>query len=236
MAGDGPGLPQRPDQLTVDVVDLDRRKTQARQPGRLAGLADESGQRIAILAVAVAAEVDARKDDLAVPLAHSAADLRQDRGGAAAPRSAADERNDTEVAREAATVLDLDERSHSLRSRFGADAAERAELAGDERRSVLRRARDDGHVLGHARERGAAQIRTAPRHVDVAVRPRRTRDGMARLPDRLVRDPARVDDCNVAFVGEFAMTFAKQAFPHGLYIGLRNLAAEEADGKARHGG
>ena len=65
---DGRRLAQRRDELVVDVVDLDRREAQAREPRRRAGLAHEARQVVARLAVAEAAEVDAGEDDLAVAL------------------------------------------------------------------------------------------------------------------------------------------------------------------------
>ena len=58
-----------------DVVDLDRREPQPREPRRRAGLADEPRERVAGLAVAKAAEVDAGQHDLAVPLGDAPADL-----------------------------------------------------------------------------------------------------------------------------------------------------------------
>ena len=100
-------------------------------PGSRAGLADEPRQRVAGLAVAEAAEVDAGEDDLAVALRDAALDLAEHRVGAAAARRPADERDHAEGAREAAAVLDLHERARPVEPRVGLDAADRADVAGD---------------------------------------------------------------------------------------------------------
>ena len=90
--------------------------------------------------------------------------------GAAAARRAAHERDDAEVARERAAVLDLHERAHAVEPRVGLDAADRTDVAGDERGGLLAALRDDDDVLGQAGERVAAEVRAAAGDVDAAVR------------------------------------------------------------------
>src|SRR5206468_8020413 len=99
-------LPQRRHELRVDVVDLDGREPEAREPGDLADRTDEPGQRVAGSAVAVAAEVDAGEDDLLVALSNAPTGLVEHRGGDAAPGRAANRRDHAEGTREAAPVLD----------------------------------------------------------------------------------------------------------------------------------
>src|SRR5919204_6657108 len=123
-------LPKRCHELVVDVVDLDRRQAQAGEAWDRTGLADEAGEREARLAVAVAAQVDPGQHDLAMALRDAPPDLGEDRSGAPAPRSTPDERDDTEVAREAAAVLDLDEGADAIKPGVRADTADRAHVAG----------------------------------------------------------------------------------------------------------
>ena len=80
-------LAQRRDEVVAEVVHLDRREAQALDPGQRARLADESRQRVPRLAIAEAAEVDARKHDLAMALRDAALDLREHRAGAPAARA-----------------------------------------------------------------------------------------------------------------------------------------------------
>src|SRR5205823_2948395 len=114
-----------------DVIDLDRRETEAGQPRRRARFADEARQVVAGGTVAVAAEVDAREDDLAVPLLDPTRDFGEHRGRAAAARGTTDEGDDAEVAREAAAVLHLDEGADAVEAGVGLDAADRAHVPGD---------------------------------------------------------------------------------------------------------
>ena len=81
VAGSGRRLAQRPDELRLDVVDLDRREAKAGEPGSLPRLAHEARERVAGSPVAVAAEIDPGEYDLTVPLLHAAPDLAQDRLG-----------------------------------------------------------------------------------------------------------------------------------------------------------
>ena len=197
MAADRRRLAQRRDQRIVDVVDLDRREPQALEARRRARRADEPRQVVAGVAVAVAAEVDPREDDLTVALRDAARDLAQHGVGAAAARRAAHERDDAEVARERAAVLHLHERAHAVEPRVRLDAADRADVAGDEGGRLLAALRDDDDVLGQSGERVAREVRAAARHVDAAVRARCARGFLARLRDGLVRHAAGVDDRDV---------------------------------------
>src|SRR5919112_2008968 len=69
---------------------------------------------------------------------YPAAHLREHGLRASTARRAAHERDDAEVAREGAAVLDLHERAHTVDTRVGLDAADRAHVAGDERGRLLR--------------------------------------------------------------------------------------------------
>jgi hypothetical protein len=77
------GLAQGGDELAVDVVDLDRREAQPGETGELAELANQPREPVAGLAVAVAAEIDAGEDDLAVVLRHAPPCLANDGRGRA---------------------------------------------------------------------------------------------------------------------------------------------------------
>src|SRR4051812_42950436 len=137
MAAHSRRLAQRVDQLAVDVVHLDRREAQAREPGNRADLAHEARQLVPGVAVAVAAEVDPGEDDLAMSLFDPPVRLREHRAGGAAARGTAHERDHAEVAGEAAAVLDLDERSNAIEACVCLHAAERSDGTGDERRRLL---------------------------------------------------------------------------------------------------
>ena len=84
VAGDGRRLAQRGDQRLVHMVDLNRRESQALESRRRPDGADEAGEIDTPLAVAVAPEVDAGEDDLAVALGDAAFDLSEHVLGAAA--------------------------------------------------------------------------------------------------------------------------------------------------------
>ena len=142
----GRRLAQRGDERVVHVVDLDRAEPQPLETRRGADLAHEARQVVAGVAVAEAAEVDPREDDLAVALLDAAAHLAQHRVRAAAARRAANERDHAEVARERAAVLDLHERAHAVEPRVGLHAADRADVACDERGRLLGALRDDRDV------------------------------------------------------------------------------------------
>ena len=214
------------------MVDFDRRETQAREPRRLARLADESRQGGA--RVAETAQVDSRQNDFFVTLSYATADLAQHCLGAAATRGAADERDHAEVAGEAAAVLDLHEGAYALEPRRALHAGDRADVAGDRGRRVLAPALDDGDMPRQARECVALQVRTAPRHVDPRVRACSARRGAPRLGHRLVRDAAGVDDRDVGRAVALLVTVGEQTLAYGLRIEVRHLAAQKTDREARH--
>ena len=146
VPGDGRRLAQRGDERVVDVVDLDRGEAEPIEARRRAGLAHEPRQVVARFTVAEAAEVDPGQHDLAVALLDAAADLAQHGGGGTAARGAANERDHAEAARERAAVLDPDEGADAFEPRVGLNAADRADITGDERRALLGRAGDDSDV------------------------------------------------------------------------------------------
>ena len=228
-------LAERGDQVVGEVVHLDGGQPKPLDTGERTGFAHESRERVPGFAVAEAAEVDAREDDLAMPLRHAPLDLGKNGSGAAAPRAAANERDHAERARERAAVLDLHERARALETRVRLDAADRADVARDDVGNVLARPCDHGDV-GRDLLEGVTQVRGAARHVDPSVRPRGARDGLARLRDGLVRHAARVDDGDVAVARDLHVPVAEQALAHCLRVGVRHLAAQEADGEARHRG
>src|SRR5581483_8894871 len=172
------------------MVDLDRAQPKTLEPRRRAGLAYEPREVVLRRTVAEAPQVDARQDDLTMALLDPARNFAQHGCSAPTPRAAADERDHAEVARERATVLDLHEGADALEARVGANAADRADVAGDERRSLLRPLRDDDHVLGQPRERLAAQTRRAAGQVHPSVVTCRARGRLAALRDRFVRHAA----------------------------------------------
>src|SRR5581483_4546511 len=178
----------------------------------------------------------AREHDLLVALLDAPAHFGQDRGGAAAARRAADERDHAEVARERTAVLDLHERAHTVEARVGLHAADRADVAGDERRSLFTPTRDDGDAGRQAGERGGRQVRRTSGEVDATVRARRARGGLSRLRNGLAGDAAAADHGDVARgVVALDVTVAKQPLAHLLRIGMRDLAAKEVDAERRHG-
>ncbi len=215
------------------MVHLDRREAQAFQPGRAAGLADEPRERVAGGAVAEAAEVDAGQHHLAMPLIDATTNLREHRRGRAAARGAADERDHAERARERAAVLDLHERSDAVEPVLRVDAADRANVAGDECRGFGAGPPCDDDVRRRPVE-GAFEVRGAPRHVDRARRTRRARGGLTRLRDRFVRDAARVDDLDLAALCDLEMTVGEQPLADRLSVRERDLAAEEPRRERRH--
>jgi hypothetical protein len=66
------------------------------------------------------------------------------------------------------------------------------------------------------------------------VRPSRARDGLARLGDGLVRDAARVEDRDLRVARALLVTVGEQALADLAGVRMRDLAAEEADGKRGH--
>src|SRR5215211_4702268 len=166
MLRDSRRLAQRLDQLRRDVVDLDRGEAQPLESRRGGDIANQARQREPGIAVAEAAEVDSGQDDLAMPLRDAAANLADHRLRAPAPRPAADERDDAEVARERAAVLDLDEGAHAFQARVSLDAADRADVAGDKLRGLVASAGHDDDVLRQVSKRLAVEVRAAARDVD----------------------------------------------------------------------
>ena len=228
-------LAQRGDERVAHVVDLDRAEPEPGEPGDLPRLADEARQVVARLAVAEAAEVDPGQHDLAVALRDAAADLAEHGVGAAAARRAAHERDHAEVARERAAVLDLHEGAHAVEPGVGLDAADRADVAGDERGRVLAAAGDDRDVRGEARRTPRPQIGRAACQVDAAVRARGPGGRLAALGDRLVRDAAGADHgdvCVRAGAGRaraVLVAVGKQPLADLLDVRMGDLAAEKVD-------
>ncbi len=170
-----------------------------------------------------------------MPLGDPAADLAEDRLDTAAARAAANERDDAEGAGEGAAVLDAHEGPRALEAPIRLDAADRADVTGDEGGRLLGAAADDDHVRGQSRERVAGEVGAAARDVDPPVRARGPRDRPARLPHRLVRDAAGVDDGDVA-AGRLGVAVAEQRLADPHRVRVRDLAAEEASREGRHGG
>ena len=174
VAGDGRRLAQRGEQLAVDVVHLDRGEPEARQArrrpprGRAARACSRPRGR-------GAAEVDARQHDLAVALLDAAPNLGEDRLRPPAARRAAHLRDHAEIAREAAAVLNLDERAHPVETCIRLDAADRADVTGDEAGVSSLGLATTMTFAGRPREGVAGEVRAAAGDVDPAVRPRRTR-------------------------------------------------------------
>ena len=227
-------LSQRGHELVVDVVDLDRREAQPLDALDRAGRSDQAGELHAGGAVAEAAEVDAGEDDLAVALRHPLPDLAEHGLGAARASRAPHERDHAERARERAAVLDLHEGANAVELRIGLDAADRADVAGDGLDRLLDLARNDRDVRGKPGEGGLGEPGPAAGHVHARMRASRSRGGLARLREALVRDAARVHDGNVAASLHLAVAVAEQPLAQRLRVGLRDLAAEETDGEARH--
>ncbi len=159
------------------------------------------------------------------PLPH----LTQDGVCAAAARGAANERDDAEPARERAAVLDPDERPDPVEARVRLDAAERADVAGDERSRLLGALRDDGHVRGQSCEPAWSEIRGTTGQVDAPVGAGGARGGLAALREPLVRHAAAVDDNDVRAGRCFGVAVGEQAFADLASIDVRDLAAEEFD-------
>src|SRR5437764_13713686 len=171
MARRGRRLAQRIDESRAHVVDLDRREPESLEPRCLTGGTDEPRQVESLLTVAIAAEVDAREHDFAMPLRDAAGDLGEHGARAAAARTAPDERDDAEVAREAATVLNLDERADAIEASVRLHAADRTDIAGDELGGLLAALRDDDDVLGQAGESAGGEVRPATGDVDTVMCP-----------------------------------------------------------------
>jgi hypothetical protein len=166
-------------------------------------------------------------------LCDSPAHLFEDCIGRPAARRTPHERNDAEVAREAAAVLHLDERPDPLETRLAASAADRPDVARHEGRRLLARPCDDGHVVGHPGE-CVGQIRGATGYVHARVGSCGAGDRLPRLPHRLVRDTAAVHDRNLGVVPALDVAVANECLAHLLRVVMRYLAAEEADREGRH--
>ena len=194
------------------LISIEDRRRRSR-PVELADLPDEPRQRVAGVPVAIAAQVDAGQDDLAVALRDPPAHLVEHRGSSAAARAAAHERDHAEVAGEAAAVLDLHERTHAIEACVGLHAADRAHVARHEGRRLLASPPHDGDVLRKPGERVAREVRRAAGDVHLAVSPRRACSGLSRLADGLVCNAARVDDGDIGadVVGALYMTVARGA-------------------------
>ena len=130
--------------------------------------------------------------NFAVALARAFRSRRAPRRRACSARRA-DQQDHTEVAREAAAVLHLDEGANAIEARLGLDAADRT-VAGDELGRLLRCRPNHGDVGRQRRERIAGEVRGAACDVDPAVGSRGAGGGLAWLRDRLVRHAAAVDD------------------------------------------
>ena len=115
------------------------------------------------------------------------------RGGAAS-RFTANERDHTEVAGEAAAVLDFYEGAYPVEAGVRLNAADRADVPGHEGRCLLTRPGDDRDVGGETREGVAGEIGRTAGHVDALVRSGRAHRGLPRFSDRLVRDATRIHD------------------------------------------
>src|SRR5207244_2972311 len=123
--------------------------------------------------------------------------------------------DDAEAARERASVLDLHERAHTVEGcARTADAGDRADVAGDERRRLLRAPADDGHVLRQAGEPAAGEVGAAAGHVDAPVGAGGAGGGLAALCERLVRDATAADHGDVRLLPRTGgrVTVREQAF------------------------
>ena len=219
------------------MVDLDRAEPQPLEPRRRARLADEPRQVEPRVAVAEAAEVDPREHHLAMALLDATTNLGEDGLRAAAARGAAHERDHAEVAAEGTAVLDLDERAHAVDPGVGLHAPDRADVARHECGGCLAALRDDGHVLGQARECVARQVGAATGDVDAPMAARGPCGGLAALGERLVRDAARADHGDVrARAVQLVVAVPKQRLADLVHVGMRDLAAEEVDAERRHAG
>ena len=133
--------------------------------------------------------------------------------------------------------MDLHERAHPVEPRVALHTADRPDVAGHDAGRLLAPARHDGDVRRQAREGICREIRRAARHIDAAMCPRGARSGVPRLADRLVRDATRVDhrDLRTSVLRLFDVAVAEEALTDLVSIGMRDLAAEKADGERRHG-
>src|SRR5262245_54200037 len=150
------------------MIHLDRGEAQTLQAGDGADLAHEPIEPIAGVAIAEAAQVDAREHDFWMTLRDPALDLGEHRRRSPAPSGAAHLRDHAEAAAEAAAVLDLDERPNALEAMLGLNAPDRTDRAGDRRRSILTRPAHDAHVARGGGE-CAREVRAAAGHVDLPV-------------------------------------------------------------------
>ena len=166
------------------------------------------GERVAVLAVAIAPEVDARENDLPMSLLHALSNLGQDSIRRAAPGGTTHLRNDAEPAREAAAVLDLDEGSDAIEADRSVRAPQHADVRGHLLGCLLAGSRDNPDVVGKAGELATGQVRRAPGQVDLPGAARRAPDGLPRLSHRLMRDTARVHDRDVGLAGGLAVPSA----------------------------
>ncbi len=114
------------------------------------------------------------------------------------------------------------------------DAADRADVARDERGRLVARAACHDDVARRAVE-GAVEIRRAAGHVHGAGAAGGARRCLPRLRDRLVRHAARVDDLDLRLARDLDMTVREQALTDRLGVGERDLASEESRGERRHG-
>ena len=235
MVGDRRRLAERGEQRVVHMVDLDRREPQPLQAGGRPGGAHEPRQVEAGVAVAVAAEVDSRQHDFPMPLLDPTADLCEHGICRATARCAAHEWDDAEVAREAAAVLHLDERAHAVEAGVGLNAADRADVTGDESGRLLAALRHDDDVLREARKCIRGKVGAAAGDVHAAMRPRSTRRFFAGLGQRLVRHTARVDDRDVGVVVALHVAVDKEPLTHLVRVDVRNLATEKTDRERRQG-
>ena len=202
-------------------------------PGDGADLADQPRQPVPGLAVAVAAQVDSREDDLAVTLRDAALDLGEHGGRRAAPRRAPNLGDHAEAAREAAPVLDLHEGAHPAEADVRLDAPERPDGACDEAGRSFARKPDDFDVLGKPVE-APFEVRRAAGHVDAPRATGRPARFLAGLSDGLVRDAARVDDRDVDRPFALDMAVGDQALAQLLGVRVRDLATEERAREGRH--
>src|SRR2546425_11982588 len=106
------------------MVDLDRRQPETREARRRSCLPNEPRERVTRFSIAITAEVDSGQHDLYVPLDDSSSNLFEDCRSRPAARRTSHERDDAEVAREAAAVLNLHEGPHALQPRIGLNAAD----------------------------------------------------------------------------------------------------------------
>ncbi len=214
------------------LTSIDERRTRAR-PSSSAERAEDVGQLRALLGVAVQPEVDARHDELAVPLGDAPARLVEHGAQRTRATRAAHLRDHAERAPERAAVLHLDERARAVETRLGADAGGRAELARDALGRLLRGLAHDGDARVRGAERVGAEARRAARDVDVPGAPaERGAHGLAALGHGLVRDAAGVDDVHRPALARLLEPAGQQPLAHALHVGLRDLAAQELDREA----